>query len=88
MSKDITEEILLKAGLVEKDGMLGCSTETDGRKRIIVVAVDGTDMYGRDYALMVYNGNRDPIGYACIQTIEHFNKFMELMDIDFRLKEE
>lgn len=88
MSKDITEGILLKAGLIESEGMYGCSTEADGRKRTIAVALDGSAMYGRDYTLIVYNGNRDPIGYACVQTIDHFNKLMEIMDIDFRLKED
>lgn len=88
MSKNITEDILLKAGLIERDGIFGCSTEVDGRKRTIVVALDGSAMYGRDYTLIVYNGNKDPIGYACVQTIDHFNKLMELMDIDFKLKEE
>lgn len=88
MSKDITEGILLKAGFIERDGIFGCSTEADGRKRTIVVALDGSAMYRRDYTLIVYNGNRDPIGYACVQTIEHFNKLMDLMDINFKLKEE
>ena len=88
MSKDITEGILLNAGFIERDGIFGCSTETDGRKRTIVVALDGSAMYARDYTLIVYNSNKDPIGYACVQTIEHINKLMELMDIDFRLKEE
>lgn len=88
MGKDITESILLNAGFMESDGIFGCSTETDGRKRTIVVALDGSAMYGRDYTLIVYNGNKDPIGYACVQTVEHFNKLMDLMGIDFRLKEE
>ena len=87
MSKDITEGILLKAGFMESDGLFGCSTEVDGRKRTIVVALDGSAMYNRDYTLIVYNGNKDPIGYACVQTVEHFNKLMELMGIDFRLEE-
>lgn len=42
MSKDITEGILLNAGFVERDGVVGCSTEADGRKRTIVVALDGS----------------------------------------------
>lgn len=88
MSKDITKGILLNAGFIERDGICGCSTETDGRKRTIVVALDGSAMYGRDYTLIVYNGNKAPIGYACVQTIQHFNKLMELMNIGLRLKEE
>lgn len=93
MSKDITENILLRAGFRKKESTFVCSTQTDNRKRIIVVTLGGSAMYcsamyGRDYTLLVCNGNRDPIGYACIQTTDHFNKLMELMDIDFRLKED
>lgn len=88
MSKEITKDILLKAGLIESEGIYGCSTEVDGRKRTIIVSLDGSAMYDRDYTLIVYNGNKDPIGYACVQTIEHFHKLMELMNIGLRLKEE
>ncbi len=84
----LKEDILLRAGFIEKEGVFGCSTEIEGRKRIIVVALDGSAMYGRDYTLIVHNGHGDPIGYACVQTTGHFNKLMDLMDIDFKLKEE
>lgn len=88
MSKDITESILLKAGFIERGGFFEYSTEADKRKRTIIAVLNDSAMYSRDNTLIVYNGNKDLIGYACIQTIDHFNKLMELMDIDFRLNEE
>ena len=86
MNENITEELLLKAGFIERGGYFEYSTEADKRKRTIVVVLNDSTMYSRDHTLIVYNGNKDPIGGACIQTIEHFNKLMNLMDIDFKLK--
>jgi hypothetical protein len=85
MSKDITEEILLEAGFTKNDDIYGYVTKVDGGKRTIVVT-QVSDMYGRDYSCVVFNGNEVSIGYACVQTVEHFDKLMELMDIDFKLK--
>lgn len=84
MSKDITEEILLKAGFKENDGHLEYSTKVNDFIRIISVIRENS-LYGRNYVACVSLGNYDPIGYAYIQTIEHFNKLMDLMDIDFKL---
>lgn len=88
MSKDIIEGILLKAGFIERGGFFEYSTEADKRKRTIIVVLNDSAMYSRDHTLIVYNSSTDLIGYACVQTIEHFNKLMEVLDIDFRLNEE
>lgn len=85
MNKDITEDSLLKAGFIERGGFFEYSTEADKRKRTIILVLNDSTMYSRDNTLIVYNGNKDLIGYACIQTIEHFNELMSLLDIDFRL---
>ena len=82
-----SKEILLKAGFNKKEGAFEYSTEVDNRKRTIIVALSGSDMYGRDFVLLVCNGNRNPICYACVQALDHFNKLMNIMDINFRLKE-
>lgn len=88
MSKDIIEGILLKAGFIERGGFFEYSTEADKRKRTIIVVLNDSTMYSRDHTLIVYNGNKDLIGYACIQTIDHFNKLMDLIDVNFKLKED
>lgn len=88
MSKDITEDILLKAGFIKKDGIFEFTTKIDDRKRIIVVALNNSAMYNRDHTVIVYNGNKEPIGYACVQTVEHFHKLMELMNSGLRLTKE
>lgn len=87
MSKDITEDILLRAGFKEDNGYFEYATKVNDFVRIIGVTHDHS-LYGRNYAVCVSLVNNDPICYACIQTVEHFNKLMELMDIDFKLKEE
>lgn len=87
MSKNITDDLLLKAGFKEDDGYFEYATKVNDFIRIIGVTYEHS-LDGRNYAVCVSLGNNDPIGYACIRTVEHFNKLMDLMDIDFRLKEE
>lgn len=88
MSKDITKDILLSAGFIERDGIFEFTTKVDYRKRTIVVALNNSAMYNRDHTVIVYNSNKEPIGYACVQTVEHFHKLMELMNSGIRLTEE
>lgn len=40
---------------------------------------------GRDWTVHVDNCDRDTVAIVNIQTIEHFNKVMELLDIQFKL---
>lgn len=87
MSKDITDDLLLKAGFNEDDGYFKYVTKVDDTIRIIGIVHDHT-IYGRNYAVCVSLGDNDPIGYACIQTTEHFNKLMDIMDVEFKINEE
>lgn len=87
MNKDLTDDILLKAGFKEDDGYFEYATEVNDITYIIGVVVDNS-LKGRNYAVCVSLGDDNLIGYACIQTVDHFNKLMELMDIDFKLNEE
>ena len=88
MSKDITEDILLRAGF----------KETDRNDRVYVVTFELAnrisvtnyrsicDNSTRKWYCEVSNKNGD-CAEVDIQTVEHFNKLMELMDIDFRLED-
>lgn len=83
MSKDITENILLKAGFKE------ISEDADFFRTYEKYPIDITHLLSpnhgdRDWFCEVHGNFTANID---IQTIEHFNKLMELMDIDFRLKE-
>ena len=84
MSKDITEKILLKAGFND-------ITEYSNhvryvRDNITMIHYIHAKPHVRNWECRLFSDN----GFASadILTVEHFNKLMELMDIDFRLKEE
>lgn len=87
MSKEITEDILRKAGFY----MVGISPTSFYRRRLAnngVIDVYASKINEGDvpwYTKASRDGNS--FGSMYTQTIDHFNKFMELMDIDFRLKE-
>lgn len=88
MNKDITEDILLKAGMYEVgNAAMEYIAQVGGQKYTIQI-VKYSNRNGRNYSCGVFNENDFPVGFACVQTIDHFNKLMGLMDIDFRLKEE
>lgn len=88
MSKNITEDILLKAGF----------KETDENDRAYVTFELANKISVTNYGIICDNGTREwycevsnkngDCAEVDIQTVDHFNKLMELMDIDFRLKEE
>lgn len=92
MSKDITEEILLKAGFKEISKVnpryttfeLTNLTNWD----ISITNYPFLSNYPRKWSCEVNNNTNRYAAEADIQTIDHFNKLMDLMDIDFRLKEE
>ena len=44
-----------------------------------------TNSISRDWCCHIDNSRHESIAFADIQTIEHFNKFMDLMDVDYRL---
>lgn len=91
MSKDITENILLKAGFYED---IRGYVKHYGECVIIVEEINRYRLQrfvykNRNWNLTVHNFNVcSNILEVDIQTVEHFNKLMELMDIDFRLKKE
>lgn len=86
MSKDITEEILLNAGF-QKGKFKVFSNKGNNPIDIYYTAIPEN---GRHWRCMVYLVEKITVLWAdaYIQTIEQFNKLMELMDIKFRLKEE
>lgn len=87
MSENITEDILLKAGMYKvKDSVMEYITQVGGQKYTIQV-LKYSVRDGRNYSCGVFNENDYLVGFACVQTIDHFNKLMELMDISFKLKE-
>lgn len=96
MSKDITEDILLKAGFEEIDRVDNVSITFELKKWDIEWDIESdwditmtkyNRSYGRKWSCDV-NNDESNFAYIDIQTIEHFNKLMEVLDIDFRLKEE
>lgn len=87
MSKDITDDILLKVGMYKVNGAIEYTTQVNKLRRTIQILKYG-DIPGRNYSCGVFNELGHLIGFAYIQTIDHFNKLMGLMDISFRLKEE
>lgn len=88
MSENITEDILLKAGMYKvKDSVMEYIAQVGGQKYAIQV-LKYSVRDGRNYSCGVFNENDYLVGFASIQTIDHFNKLMELMDISFKLKEE
>lgn len=87
MNKNITEDILLKAGMYKVgNAAMEYIVQVDGQKYTIQI-VNYSNRNGRNYTCAVFNEHDLLVGFACIQTIDYFNKLMELMDIDFRLKE-
>lgn len=82
MNKDITEEILLKAGFQKN------------RFSFYIQGSNPIDIYytsfpvsGRHWDCFVYSDEKftSLLADIYIQTIDHFNKLMELMNIDLRL---
>lgn len=89
MSKDITEEILRKAGFVVGFYKYSGSTNYTLQLKDYHLTIDNiTKSDTRNWTVEIENNNNDCIACAEIKTIEHFNKLMDLMDIDFKLKDE
>lgn len=84
MSKDITEKILLRAGFKKVSENEFCakyemSTITVTHYFYLKPKIRSWDCE------VYYKGNAADVD---IKTIDHFNKIMDLMDVEFRLKEE
>ena len=87
MSKDITEDILLRAGFKKTSNSLFVLRRADYAIELLNLHFDADEC--KRHWTCDANTNKDyTITRTSIQTVEHFNKLMELMDIDFRLKEE
>lgn len=83
MSKDITEDILLKAGFVDvSDNAFKLRIKEEG----YITLLYSQPPFGRCWTC--YVDTTINMCKADIQTVEHFNKLMDLMDISFKLKEE
>lgn len=82
MSKDITEGILLENGFKQDD---------DDSEKLHYDASYSTikmEPVGKIYVCKVKSFLSFRFAEVEIQTIDHFNKLMELMNVDFKLKEE
>ena len=96
MSKDITditEDILLKAGFNKEEcySIICPYCYIKILSDVYVEVSNFSCMPMRYWNVRIYDRDdyyRGLFAEANIQTINHFNKFMELMNIDFRLKEE
>lgn len=86
MSKNITEDILLKAGFKKTDRV--DNTYTTFELTDYDITIFHYRYHYRQWCCKVSNNDGFNCAKADIQTIDHFNKLMELMDINFRLKEE
>lgn len=86
MSKDITRKIL--SGNFWHDGDSFCTNKSN---YTIYLSYIPFSYIGRHWYCKIYINYYDSrflIANVDIQTIDHFNKLMDLMDIDFRIKEE
>lgn len=86
MSNDITKEILLNAGF-QKDG---CGIFSIKGSKPIVIYYKSSPVNGRHWKCFIYSDEMatNLLVDAYIQTVEYFNKLMELEDINFKLVEE
>lgn len=93
----LTKEILEKAGFkpeqseYDKDFVFLslAVTSNDNRVRHLRISDEASSMYGRDFGMLVTNDAEKEgiIDYLCLQTVEQFNEFMKLLDINFKLKD-
>ena len=88
----ITEDILLNNGFHKYEKQLRDYMDWDEYILVIndyeffINVRNISNMVGRDWSVHVDNSNADSIGIVDIDTVEHFNDFMALLDIDFKLK--
>lgn len=89
MFKDITEEILLNAGFHKEEiYSIVCPYRYAIKLSNVYVEVyNSSNMPTRSFDIKVFNSD-GLFANVDIETVEQFNKFMDLMDINFRLKEE
>lgn len=94
MSKNITTEILVKSGFeqnADKTWFYEMAETSNfnvacfGRKRFIEVEEDWFD---KCYEVRIYHEYCGLIALVNVKTISQFNKLMDLMGIDVRLKED
>lgn len=82
MSKDITKDILLKAGFMNASDNAFKLHIKGGYIKLL----HSQPPFGRCWTC--YVDTTINMCKADIQTVEHFNKLMEIMNINFRLEEE
>lgn len=86
-SKDITDDILQRAGFKKTGNCLFVLRLDDNAIELLNLHFDAEECK-RHWMCYTNTDNDYSITRTSIQTVEHFNKLMELMDIDFKLKEE
>lgn len=89
MSKDITEDILLRAGFEKIGNCLFVLRLDNNAIELLNLQFDAEEC--KRHWMCYTNTDTDndySITRTSIQTVEHFNKLMDLMDLNFRLKGE
>lgn len=87
MNKDITEDILLKAGFIKNGNSLFVLRCADYAIELLNMHFDEKEC-NRHWMCYANTDNDYSMTRTSIQTVEHFNKLMELMDINFKIQEE
>ena len=93
MSTDITDDILLKAGFNKEEcySIIGSYRYIKILSDVYVDVSNISCMPMRDWNVKIYDRDDYYSGLFAdvdIQTIEYFSKLMEIMGINFKLKEE
>lgn len=85
-AKGFEHDLTVEEYLVSEDIHKYCYLEKNiGNKYFIHMQLGVSNMNGRDWSLHVDNSSHSTIGCVDISTVEHFNTFMQLLEIDFRL---
>ncbi len=85
MSKDITEEILLKVGFNKVTEHPYCIEYFLDKYKIVMSFYKGV-WIDRRWTCGINQGSN--FAMVDIKTMKHFNMLMDIMNIDFKLKEE
>lgn len=88
--EDITEGILLRAGFhkITSFSIICSEYYSIELSDVYIDIYNSSNIPTRSWNIRVINYKPMFIANTYIQTIEHFNKLMDLIDISFRLKEE
>lgn len=84
--KNITDKILLDNQFVHYKDEYFEEYSIDLKDQWYIDVKKASNYKGRDWAVCIDNCDRDTVAVVDIQTIDQFNKVMEIMEINFTLK--